>query len=305
MPVGRAISPFQQDAITAALEISSRGELTGPTQGLQDPQRELAASQNAVRAGGGTIASGPQTSSEPFNLSEPQQSLSRAHSAVRAQGGTIASGLQDPPEGSLDDQMAETAANLMAAIQIPERMFIRSADNLDEIVEAQFNPEKLKETIGIDWQKFRIPGLSHQRLQYGSANNLEYRFELIFDAAGGNSLRSAGGTYAGVAAARIQKNLDARNQLHAWMLRRSPEAMATLGNIGDTQRLLFCWPNLIELTCVPVSMEFEYTAFNRIGQPTAFKVEILVEEIRDAYMYAEDVKACGTRRGPGLHWVDA
>jgi hypothetical protein len=185
-------------------------------------------------------------------------------------------------------------------------MYIQSVDHLAEKVIAQFNPEKLKETIGVDWQKFRIPGLSHQRLQYGSANNLEYRFELYFNAAGGTAMTDTAGATSDIAPSQVTKNLAARDQLHAWTLRRRDES---LGALGDTQRLLFVWPNFISLTCVLVSAEFEYTAFNRNGQPTCFRVEVLLEEIRDVMLYAEDVLDSGTQRGskapqtPNTSWT--
>jgi len=259
MPVGFAIGRGPQAIITGVQELTGRAEFNGPQEGLDAAQEEIENSQQEVRS----------------------------------RGGEVAAGLQTDVRSSFSDQLAEVATNTYAAAASPERMYIQSVDHFEEKVEAQFNPEKLKETIGVDWQKFRIPGLSHQRLQYGSANNLEYRFELYFNAAAGTASNWTKIPQMGVGAAQVAKNLAARNQLAAWMLRRKDE---TLGNIGDTGRLLFSWPNFISLTCVLVSVEFEYTAFNLLGQPTCFRVEVLLEEIRDVMLYAEDVLASGTQR---------
>ena len=259
MPVGFAIGRGPQLGITAVQELTGRAEFTGPQAGLNAAQEEIENSQQAVRS----------------------------------RGGSVAGGLERASQESPTDLLAQAQANILAAAAIPERMYIQSVDRPEEKVEAQFNPEKLKETFGVDWQKFRIPGLSHQRLQYGSANNVEYRFELYFNAAAGWSMRDTGGVTSDIGASLVAKNLAARNQLSAWRLRRREEV---LGAIGDTQRLLFVWPNFISLTCVLVSAEIEYTAFNLIGQPTCFRVEVLLEEIRDVMLYAEDVLASGTQR---------
>lgn len=259
MPVGIAIGRGPQAVITAAQEISGRGELLGPQPGLNRAQDEL----------------------------------ERSRRGVKASGGTLAGDLRKEPGDSFDNQRFQAESNILAAAVYPEKMFIMSTDYPDEKVVAQFNPERLKESIGVDWQRFSIPGLSHQHLQYGTARNVEYRFELYFT---GHIMRDTRWSPGDIAASQVAKNMASRDQIHAWMLRRRD---ASLGAIGDTQRLLFVWPNFISLSCVLVSAEFEYTAFNTEGVPVAFKVELLVEEIRDVVMFAEDVLLYGTRRPSG------
>jgi hypothetical protein len=164
-------------------------------------------------------------------------------------------------------------------------MSIQSIDRPLDRVEAQFNPERLKETITANWNRFEIPGLSHEPMQYGFTANGRYEFELLFDAGkGAHPIKPEA----------VQRNLQARNLLASWKYLRKQDV---LGNIGDTQRLLFIWPNFISLTCVMSDdTVFEYEMFNSIGQPTSFRVQMKLEEIRDVILYAEDILSLGNQR---------
>jgi hypothetical protein len=227
-----------------------------------------------------------------------EREVSDSQGDVLARGGQIASGPQRPQTSSFGEQLVTARNNIASVAFATERMYIQSVDRPEEIVQAQFNPEKLKENIGIDWARFNIPGLSYQPQQYGNTNNVQYRFELVFNAAAGASVRDTSGSGAGraptsSATTLLEKILKARKQLLAWAVLSNRDQ---LGGLGDTQRLLFVWPNFISLTCNLVSVEFEYVQFNLEGPPVLFSCDVLLEEVRDVAIYAEDILAQGTMR---------
>jgi hypothetical protein len=234
----------------------------------------------------------------PVAVSQPyyagHDAVAQAHYDVAARGGEVRDPPQPKPGKSPEEQLSIANANVHSVATVPQRMYIQSVDRPDEIVEAQFNPEKLKETIGVDWQRFLIPGLTYQPQQYANTNNTQYRFELVFDASARNAVLDIGDGRPAISYdATINRILNARKQLHAWaVLRRNNQ----LGGIGDTQRLLFVWPNFISLTCNIVSVEFNHEQFNVNGQPVYFRCAVLLEETRDVALYAEDVLAQGTQR---------
>jgi hypothetical protein len=232
------------------------------------------------------------------DVSKGQQAVSDSQREVTSRGGQISSGPQRDQVNSRKEQIVQARNNLSSIVYAPERMCIISVDRPEEMVEAQFNPEKLRENIGVDWARFNIPGLSYQPQQYTNTNNVQYRFELVFNAAGGSAVRDTSGIGAGVPPTRsskavLERILQARKQLLAWAVLSNRDQ---LGGLGDTQRLLFIWPNFISLTCNLVSIEINYEQFNIEGLPVYFKCEILLEEVRDVTIYAEDILAKGTIR---------
>jgi len=241
---------------------------------------------------------GHAVGSSAINYQDGDNAAVQSQQDARNRGGQINSGPGRDIKRSKADDLEMARSNVVSVATFPQRMSICSVDRPEEIVTAQFNPEKLKETIGVDWQRFAIPGLTYQPQQYANTNNVQYRFELFFTAAKGSVVRDISGSGAGTAPSySASKVLDdilaARRQLHAWAVLRKNDQ---LGGIGDTQRLLFDWPNFISMTCNIVSAEFEYEQFNLNGQPIAFKCDVLLEEVRDVAIYAEDILAQGTIR---------
>ena len=213
------------------------------------------------------------------NLADVEESVARSQSEVLSRGGLVSTGPQTDAPGA--DPFEDNFPTISRA---PDRMYILSVDRPEDRVDAQFNPETLHETVSTHWNRWDIPGLSHQPMQYGYVANDRFEFELLFDA--GKGVHP-------ISTAAVGDNLLCRDQLLSWQyLRRQDD----LGGIGDTQRLLFVWPNFISLTCVLTSVSFTYAMFNAIGQPTAFRAQIQLEEIRDAIMYSEDVQIQGSQR---------
>ena len=272
MAVGRAIiSPTEND-------------------GLDEPQKNIATSQKDAMDSGGSISSGPD-----MGIQESPETPEDSRRNATARGRVISSGPIQDSGLSFADKLSLARSNVESAARIPNRMYIQSVDKPNQRVDAQFQPERLKQVISTHWNKWDIPGISHQPLQYGFTENDHYEFELLFFAGAGSALNDVkhGTGFPPITKESAMKILDSRDQLMAWhYLRRQDE----LGGIGDTQRLLFVWPNFISLTCILVSTTFEYEQFNIKGQPTLFRANLVLEEIRDTIMYAEDILFTGNQR---------
>ena len=168
-----------------------------------------------------------------------------------------------------------------------QRMSITDLTTLEE-VEMQFNPSELTETVRIDWARLRIPGLSHERLQFNHTENYKATFRLIFDALTENS--------SGISIRRgndAARNLDTRNFLMSLCY---PKQGAATVSDGEAPRVLLVWPNLISLTAKIDELKFHHSRFALDGTPTFFEVDITLEEIRDTRLTSEDVRASGTQR---------
>lgn len=279
MPVGRSLvgKTAGNAQVVGSLVISLSG--TAPVTDLQSSEQAIAQSREDVSSRGGMLSSGPQQSASVVSLQSSEQAISRAQDGVRARGGKVSEG---PNKGGpVADPFEDSFPTVM---RTPERMYILSVDQPKDRMDAQFNPESLRETVSTHWNRWDIPGLSHQPMQYGYTANDRFEFELVFDAGKGTHP---------INTSKVAINLLHRDLLLSWQyLRRQDD----LGSIGDTQRLLFVWPNFISLTCVLTSVSFTYDMFNSIGQPTSFRAQIQLEEIRDAIMYSEDVQIQGSQR---------
>jgi hypothetical protein len=193
-----------------------------------------------------------------------------------ARGGSVSNGPSAGAANAFSSRLEEANYTLKAVATPPARMSIQSVDIPSEIVKAQFNPDQLRETIATHWNRFDIPGNSHQPLQYGYTGNDHIEFELLFD---------AGKAPQPIKPVVVTNLLAIRRQLKSWHYLKRGDS---LQGIGDTQRLLFSWPNFGAMTCVLVSSAYTYEAFNSIGQMTAFRVQVQLEEISDLMVFAED-----------------
>ncbi len=183
--------------------------------------------------------------------------------------------------------LAEANANAGAAGQKPIRMSIRDL-NTGELLEAQFNPTNLDESITVDWARLKPPGLSHEVLQYDHTENYKPGpLELVFDALGeGWSVDRIG---------------EARKFLLSVCYSKSG---AQSVREGEATRVLLFWPNLMSLTCVLTSLKIKHSRFNLAGQPTYFVATVALEEIRDARLFSEDVRNSGTVRSANALFSD-
>ena len=170
-----------------------------------------------------------------------------------------------------------TASNAGAVSQRPPKMYIRDLTTLEK-VEAQFNPTTLDETITVEWARLKSPGLSHEKLHYDHTTNHKVKFDLIFDSLEAGEVTS----------------LDEARKFLLSVCYAAKGAQSV--REGEAPRVLFFWPNFMSLTCVVSSLNFKHTRFNVIGQPTYTTISVMIEEIRDARLFSEDVRQNGTQR---------
>lgn len=145
---------------------------------------------------------------------------------------------------------------------------------------AQFNPTQFEESLGANYAKLSVPGLSHQVLQYSYTENVTYSLELFNNAIGGGP-------------DGWQRIMDARTFLYAAV---HPQADVSGIRKAGAPRILFTWPEMISLTCVITKLAFSYTQFDYMGRPMAYTAKVDLEEVRDSFVSMTDIYAAGTQR---------
>ncbi len=149
-----------------------------------------------------------------------------------------------------------------------------------EVLEAQFNPTDFERTIAVNWAHITVPGLSHEVLQYTNTKNTGFSFE-FFCLANTTDSRA--------------RTVDFMNFIESLCY---ASAGANSIRNGAPPRVLVVWPSLLSMTCVVGKVGFGYKAFTSNGlEVTRAMVSIDFEEIRDARLTSEDVRARGGLRG--------
>lgn len=160
----------------------------------------------------------------------------------------------------------------------PPKMYVQDLSTF-EILEAQFNPTSLERIITVDFARLTIPGLSHRPIQYNFTDNGKMTVELVYDA------QLDGCTVPGlIHAANFMESI--------CYTKRGAQSVAG----GQISRVLFKWPSIVSLTCVPTSVKIKYERFNKEATPTYLRLTVALEEIRDARLFSEDVLDSGGRR---------
>jgi hypothetical protein len=172
----------------------------------------------------------------------------------------------------------------------PARMEIVDLSRLnasaeDNTLKAQFNPTELAETLAVNWNKLAVLGFSHMPQQYQNTDNHGFSFELMFHATDASGRR-----------------LDDLVRARLFLLALCYPSKNTRGSpaTGAPPRVMFFWPNLVSLTCVVKKLAIKHTMFNTQGSPVISQAKIDIEEIRDARLYADEVRLRGTMRGTGV-----
>ena len=158
-----------------------------------------------------------------------------------------------------------------------------------EWLRAQYNPAELEETVGVEWQKQSVVGMSHKPLQYTATDNAGFGFELVLDA------------LEEVQANRQAKlrGVDYLEDARRFLLHLCYAPKTTKGVRGAAPpRVLFYWPRFISLTCVVTQLSFRYTRFSNLGQPVATVCKVSLSEIRDVRLTSEEVRKRGSLREP-------
>jgi len=169
-----------------------------------------------------------------------------------------------------------------------QRMFITSLSDPRTTLTPQFNPTEFQEALTVNYVRQRVPGLSHEPLQYINTTNQRFTMELFFDALGPSGENPLG------VSEQAQRNLIARKFLKSVCYPRRPVGDFA---IGGPPRLLFVWPHIISLTTVITSLQIQHQRFSATGVPLQFTAAIQLEEIRDMRLIQDDVLENGTIRG--------
>lgn len=169
----------------------------------------------------------------------------------------------------------------------PTRMSIANLKTGD-VLEAQFNPTEVQESLSVNYNELSVLGLSHQPTQYQSTGNQSFDFELAFFAfdARGN---------------RLDDIAYARRFLQS-LCYSSRGAGDVLG--GAPPRALFLWPALASLVCTVRSLQTTFQQFNVLDYPVRWNTKVKLVEVRDGRIYSEDVLQSGTERGAGARGED-
>jgi hypothetical protein len=160
----------------------------------------------------------------------------------------------------------------------PPKMYLRDLSTPSTgTVTAQANPETLDEKIKVIYNRAKIPGLSHEPLQFSNTDNWKTTIELMHMAADEAALSGL--------------NND-RKLLMSWCLPRSG------GDIpgGSPPRLLFFWPKMWMLTVVITELDISHKRFKIDGESWIRVAKVSIEESRDSRLQASDVASNGTMR---------
>ncbi len=156
----------------------------------------------------------------------------------------------------------------------PPRMTITRLDDPTIVLEAQYNPEEVKEKVGASWSKQVVPGLSHQVKQFTNTENRRISFTMVFQA--------------------IPLGLDGTSRIR--QVRRfflsSVRPRRNVGSIASAgaPRLLFVWPEYMSLTATLESANMNTKRYNAGGPPIELSVEVELEEIRDTAIFADEIE---------------
>ena len=148
----------------------------------------------------------------------------------------------------------------------------------DTYLPAQFNPSGFEESLGANYSRQQVLGLSHQVKQFSNTEDTKFTFSLFHRATDGGR-------------AELDRILFARTFLRASCHPRQANTLKT----GGAPRLLFIWPTFLVFECVLTSVRFKYTQFNFRGEPTAYTADVTLEEVRDMLVTMQDVLDGGGR----------
>lgn len=146
------------------------------------------------------------------------------------------------------------------------------------------NPTELREQVRVHYSRLQVLGLSHEVLQYHATGNTALPVEFALDKFFARA----------VSADDDPDILDFKRFLQALTV---PPGGADSVADGGPPRALFVWPGLITLSCVVTRLELRYQHFDATGRVLVYQAQATFEEIRDARVTSEELRAQGSRRG--------
>lgn len=173
----------------------------------------------------------------------------------------------------------------------PKRMTLGNLST-GETLEALFNPEQFEREIAVQYARKRPLGLPHEVLQYTGTDNTKLPAIDLYARSSGDEIDRA----------QIE---DFMRFLES--LCYPPDSAQSVVQ-GSPPRVLFVWPNLLQLTCVVTNIRFRYQRFALDGGVTRFTASVALEEIRDVRLTSEAVRTVGGQRSPAgpspSVWID-
>lgn len=156
------------------------------------------------------------------------------------------------------------------------RMKVANLVTLED-VEVMFNPTEWEHLIELNWQRFTVPGLSHQPKHYVNTNNATFPMEFFYRAT-------------------TLKQLDEmRDKMRFFESLCYPVAAQTVVS-GGPPRVLFRWPKTAAIIATINSLSQRFVLFTREGRPRVARVRIEFEEIRSIRLLSDDVRRFGLVR---------
>lgn len=143
-----------------------------------------------------------------------------------------------------------------------------------EDVPVMFNPTELETAVEVGWQRFTIPGLSHQPKHYVNTSNTTIPLTLFYRA---------------LTLAQLDEMRDKRNFFESLAYPVASDQVVS----GGPPRFLFIWPQHIALICTMNSIRQRDIIFTRSGRPRVARVRIEIEEIRNVRLLSSDVRRFG------------
>lgn len=147
-----------------------------------------------------------------------------------------------------------------------------------EFKEPLFNPEQLKRSLTVRYQRHQVPSLPFEVLQYQGTSNMEikglefYMDQLVADQKGAGPIRD----------------------FEAFLRAFCYPPQGVLGGLRRAPpRLLVVWPNVVTLACVMTDLEMKTTLFFEDGRP---RVETAVCTLQAFHIDAQGLSSEEQRR---------
>lgn len=163
--------------------------------------------------------------------------------------------------------------------EAPERMTVTNLAT-QETVTVQFNPTEFEHVLEVNWQRFTVPGLSHQPKHYINTNNPTFPIELFYRAV------------------TQQQLTEIHDRIKFFESLCYPVASDTVAS-GGPPRVLFRWPQMIAIVATVNSLGQRFMIFTPRGKARVLRVRIEFEEIRSVRLLSDEVRQFGLFRAQG------
>lgn len=162
------------------------------------------------------------------------------------------------------------------ALERAERMTVSNLVTL-ETIEVMFNPTEWSVAFDVNWQRFTVPGLSHQPKHYVNTNNAVIPLDLYYRA-------------------HTSAQLDEmRDKMQFFESLGYPVASDQVVS-GGPPRILFRWPKVATMICTLNSYAQNFVQFVRLGRVRIARTRVEIEEIRDRRLLSDEVRRFGLVR---------